>query len=84
MRRWLPADEVIVINHFSQSVFNAQNKRSEAVGAMEVQGDGRLEVDLPIDQLKHNPIQRWNLMGSLAYNLSAVFSYLSKYGLIPG
>ncbi|XP_026161359.1 doublecortin domain-containing protein 2 [Mastacembelus armatus] len=34
------------------SVFNAQNKRSEMVGAAEVQEDRQLQVDLPIDQVE--------------------------------
>ncbi|XP_053191122.1 doublecortin domain-containing protein 2 [Scomber japonicus] len=34
------------------SVFNAQNKRSETAGATEVQEDGQLKVDLPIDQVE--------------------------------
>ncbi|XP_042245333.1 doublecortin domain-containing protein 2 isoform X4 [Thunnus maccoyii] len=34
------------------SVFNAQNKRSETAGATEVQEDGQLKVDLPIDQIE--------------------------------
>uniref|UniRef100_A0A8D3BZ48 Doublecortin domain-containing protein n=1 Tax=Scophthalmus maximus TaxID=52904 RepID=A0A8D3BZ48_SCOMX len=34
------------------SVFNAQNKRSEIAGAAEVQEDGQLKVDLPIDQVE--------------------------------
>ncbi|KAM7375926.1 hypothetical protein PAMP_005687 [Pampus punctatissimus] len=34
------------------SVFNAQNKRSEMAGATEVQEDGQLKVDLPIDQVE--------------------------------
>nr|XP_040054595.1 doublecortin domain-containing protein 2C isoform X1 [Gasterosteus aculeatus aculeatus] len=34
------------------SVFNAQNKRSELAGATEVQEDGRLKADLPIDQVE--------------------------------
>ncbi|XP_049918802.1 doublecortin domain-containing protein 2 isoform X1 [Epinephelus moara] len=34
------------------SVFNAQNKRSEMAGAAEVQEDGQLKVDLPIDQVE--------------------------------
>lgn len=37
-------------------MFNAQNKRSEMAGAAEVQEDRQLKVDLPIDQVKHNPI----------------------------
>uniref|UniRef100_A0A3Q3A3N6 Si:dkey-25g12.4 n=1 Tax=Kryptolebias marmoratus TaxID=37003 RepID=A0A3Q3A3N6_KRYMA len=44
------------------SVFNAQNKRSETAGAAEVQEDRQLKVDLPIDQVKSNPI---HLMSSL-------------------
>nr|XP_020446451.1 doublecortin domain-containing protein 2-like isoform X2 [Monopterus albus] len=32
------------------SVFNAQNKRSEMAGSVEVQEDCQLKVDLPIDQ----------------------------------
>ncbi|XP_030574473.1 doublecortin domain-containing protein 2 isoform X2 [Archocentrus centrarchus] len=34
------------------SVFNAQNKRSEMAGAAEVQEDGQLKVDLPVDQVE--------------------------------
>uniref|UniRef100_A0A7N6F9T8 Doublecortin domain-containing protein n=1 Tax=Anabas testudineus TaxID=64144 RepID=A0A7N6F9T8_ANATE len=34
------------------SVFNAQNKRSEMAGAVEVQEDRQLKVDLPIDQVE--------------------------------
>ncbi|XP_042357259.1 LOW QUALITY PROTEIN: doublecortin domain-containing protein 2 [Plectropomus leopardus] len=34
------------------SVFNAKNKRSEMAGAAEVQEDGQLKVDLPIDQVE--------------------------------
>ncbi|XP_059210034.1 doublecortin domain-containing protein 2 isoform X2 [Centropristis striata] len=34
------------------SVFNAQNKRREMAGAAEVQEDGQLKVDLPIDQVE--------------------------------
>ncbi|XP_053700637.1 doublecortin domain-containing protein 2 isoform X1 [Synchiropus splendidus] len=34
------------------SVFNAQNKRSEIVGAAEVPDDRQLKVDLPIDQVE--------------------------------
>nr|XP_020446449.1 doublecortin domain-containing protein 2-like isoform X1 [Monopterus albus]XP_020446450.1 doublecortin domain-containing protein 2-like isoform X1 [Monopterus albus] len=34
------------------SVFNAQNKRSEMAGSVEVQEDCQLKVDLPIDQLE--------------------------------
>lgn len=36
------------------SVFRAKDKRSETVGAAEVQEDGRVMVDLPIDQVKTN------------------------------
>lgn len=36
-------------------MFNAQNSRSELAGAAEVQEDRRLKVDLPIDQVKHDP-----------------------------
>lgn len=50
-------------------MFNAQNKRSEMAGAAEVQEDGQLKVDLPIDQVKHNSILQCNLMRSLAYSL---------------
>uniref|UniRef100_A0A3B4WX49 Si:dkey-25g12.4 n=1 Tax=Seriola lalandi dorsalis TaxID=1841481 RepID=A0A3B4WX49_SERLL len=46
-------------------VFSAQNKRSEMAGAAEVQEDRQVKVDLPIDQVKHNPIQYCSLMRSL-------------------
>lgn len=36
-------------------MFNAQNSRGEVAGAAEVQEEGRLKVDLPIDQVKHDP-----------------------------
>uniref|UniRef100_A0AAQ5Z2X1 Doublecortin domain-containing protein n=1 Tax=Amphiprion ocellaris TaxID=80972 RepID=A0AAQ5Z2X1_AMPOC len=53
------------------SVFNAQNKRSEMAGAAEVQEDRQLKVDLPIDQVKDNPILHCSLMRSLTYNRSS-------------
>lgn len=58
-------------------MFNAQNKRSELAGATEVQEDGRLKADLPIDQVEHEHILHGDLGRYLAYNLSTVWSYLS-------
>uniref|UniRef100_A0A8C9RMC4 Si:dkey-25g12.4 n=1 Tax=Scleropages formosus TaxID=113540 RepID=A0A8C9RMC4_SCLFO len=36
------------------NIFMAKSRRKEMMGAMEVQEDGRMKVDLPIDQLMHN------------------------------
>ncbi|XP_068582548.1 doublecortin domain-containing protein 2 [Cebidichthys violaceus] len=46
------------------SVFNAQNKRSEMAGAAEVQEDGQLKVDLPIDQVEAKVVDEECVDGS--------------------
>lgn len=54
-------------------------------GAAEVQEDRQLKVDLPIDQVKHNPILYsiaawWGLV--LVYNIGPVY-LTESIGLIP-
>ncbi|XP_041702938.1 doublecortin domain-containing protein 2C isoform X2 [Coregonus clupeaformis] len=39
------------------SVFRAKDKRSETVGAAEIQEDGRVTVDLPIDQVEAQVVE---------------------------
>ncbi|KAL6105577.1 uncharacterized protein ACO6RY_07075 [Pungitius sinensis] len=46
------------------SVFNAQNKRSELAGATEVQEDGQLKADLPIDQVEAKMVDEECVDGS--------------------
>ncbi|XP_075964617.1 doublecortin domain-containing protein 2C [Anarhichas minor] len=50
------------------SVFNAQNKRSETAGAAEVQEDGQLKVDLPIDQVEAKLVDEEYVDGSCSAN----------------
>uniref|UniRef100_A0A8C6LNR7 Si:dkey-25g12.4 n=1 Tax=Nothobranchius furzeri TaxID=105023 RepID=A0A8C6LNR7_NOTFU len=51
--QWVPHRDLCIL--VESSVFNAQSKRSETAGATEVQDDRQVQVDLPIDQVKHNP-----------------------------
>ncbi|KAM6916848.1 doublecortin domain-containing protein 2C [Lycodopsis pacificus] len=50
------------------SVFNAQNKRSETAGAAEVQEDGQLKADLPIDQVEAKIVDEEHVDGSCSAN----------------
>ncbi|KAM8917442.1 doublecortin domain-containing protein 2 isoform 1-T3 [Spinachia spinachia] len=53
-----------VLSTWEGSVFNAQNKRSELAGATEVQEDGQLKADLPIDQVEANMVDEECAVGS--------------------